>query len=353
MSLSSLKKPFMILGVFVAMWLAVRYLLPAVFPFVLGAGLAVAAEPMVHLAQSKLRLPRGAAVGVGVTLMLVFLVGALSLAGALVVKEASRLTGVLPKLANTAQQGALLLEDWLVGTVQRAPDNLRVPLTNTVLDFFDGGSALMQQAAQRLPGAVSKVLSWVPDGVLGLGTGLLAGFMISYRLPRLKKLFTQRLPKSWYEKYLPALQRVRYALSGWLKAQLKLSAVTFLVVSVGFLLLSISYAPVWAALVALVDAVPLLGTGTVLVPWAVVCFLQGETARAVGLLALYAVALVLRTVLEPKLVGRQLGLDPLLTLAALYLGYRFWGILGMLVTPILAAAAKSVFSAQPKPDIQQ
>ncbi len=353
MFLPSLKKPFMILGVFAAMWLAARYLLPVVFPFVLGTGLAVAAEPVVHLSQTKLRLPRAAAVGVGVSLILVLLAGAISLAGALVVKEASRLTAVLPKLADTAQQGVLLLEDWLVGTVQRAPDKLRVPLTNTVLNLFDDGSVLMQQAAQKLPGAVSKLLSWVPDGVLGLGTGLLAGFMISYRLPGLKKLFLQRLPKSWKEKYLPALQRIRGALGGWLKAQLKLSAVTFLVVSAGFLLLRISYAPVWAALVALVDAVPLLGTGTVLVPWALVCFLQGETARAVGLLALFAVALILRTVLEPKLVGRQLGLDPLLTLAALYFGYRFWGILGMLITPVLAAAAKSVFSAQPKPDTQQ
>lgn len=351
--MSSLKKPLMILGIFAAMWLAARYLLPAVFPFVLGALLAAAAEPLVQLAQGKLHLPRAAAVGIGVSVMLLLLFGILSMLGAFLVKEVARLGSTLPKLADTARQGVVLLEDWLVSTAQQAPEELRVPLTDTVLEFFDDGTALMQQAAQRIPAAVSAVLGWVPDGALGLGTGLLAGFMISYRLPRLRDMIKNYLPKSWYEKYLPALKRIRKALGGWLKAQLKLSAVTWLVVTVGFLLLRITYAPLWAALVALVDAVPLLGTGTVLLPWALICFLKGNTVRAVGLAALFAVSLVTRTVLEPRLVGKQLGIDPLLTLLALYLGYRFWGILGMLVTPILAAAAKSVFTPQPEMDSAQ
>ena len=98
----------------------------------------------------------------------------------------------------------------------------------------------------------------------------------------------------------------------------------------------------WAVLVALVDAVPVLGTGTVLVPWALVELLQGQTLRGVGLLAVYGVALVSRTVLEPRLVGRHLGLDPLLTLVFLYVGYRFWGILGMIFAPMIAAAAKGI-----------
>ena len=117
--------------------------------------------------------------------------------------------------------------------------------------------------------------------------------------------------------------------------------VSYGIVSLGFLLLNISHGLLWAALVALVDAVPLLGTGTVLLPWALVCFLQDQHFRAIGLLCIYGAAMLTRTVLEPKLVGKQLGLDPLLTLLALYLGYRFWGFAGMLLAPVLAAAVKS------------
>ena len=89
---------------------------------------------------------------------------------------------------------------------------------------------------------------------------------------------------------------------------------------------------------ALVDAIPILGTGTVLLPWALVSLLQHQHLRSVGLLLTYAAAFLTRTILEPRLVGRHLGLDPLVTLIFLYLGYRFWGILGMLLAPMLAAA---------------
>ena len=132
------------------------------------------------------------------------------------------------------------------------------------------------------------------------------------------------------------------SLGGWLKPQFHLSAFTYGIVSVGFLVLGIPYAPAWAVLVALVDAKPILGTGTVLLPWALVCLLQGESLRAIGLLCTYAAAFMTRTVLEPRIMGRQLGMDPLITLLAVYVGYRLWGFPGMLFTPILASAAKSL-----------
>ena len=94
--------------------------------------------------------------------------------------------------------------------------------------------------------------------------------------------------------------------------------------------------------VSLVDALPVLGTGTVLVPWAVICFLQGEGARAIGLLGVYAVVTLSRSMLEPKLVGRHLGLDPLVTLMALYAGYRLWGVGGMIFAPLLAVTIMQV-----------
>ena len=106
----------------------------------------------------------------------------------------------------------------------------------------------------------------------------------------------------------------------------------------GVLLLRIPYAPLWAGAVAVVDAVPLLGTGIVLLPWALICLLRRQHLLSVGLLLTYCAAFVTRTVLEPRLVGRHLGLDPLVTLLCLYLGYRFWGIGGMLLAPMLAAA---------------
>jgi len=105
-----------------------------------------------------------------------------------------------------------------------------------------------------------------------------------------------------------------------------------------------------ALVVALVDALPVLGTGTVLVPWAVICFLQGEGARAIGLLGVYAVVTLSRSMLEPKLVGRHLGLDPLVTLMALYVGYKLWGVGGMIFAPLLAVTIMQVTPGRERGD---
>ena len=164
------------------------------------------------------------------------------------------------------------------------------------------------------------------------------------RMPRLKR-WLRRGPM---EKILPVAQRIKTALGGWLKAQLKLAGLCFCVVCGGFLLLRIPYAPIWAALTALVDAIPVLGTGAVLIPWSLVCLLQGQRIRALGLAAIYVIALISRSALEPRLVGKQLGLDPLLTLGALYAGYRLWGILGMLAAPIIAVAGAQLVEVRSK-----
>ena len=342
MSASLLRKVLILLGAFFAAWLGIKYLLPVLLPFLLGTGIALAAEPMVATAERRLKLPRALAAGIGVTLTLILLVGVLSVAGALLVRELGKLAGAVPDLEGTTRQGMVMLQDWLVGITEQTPDGIRPVLTRTVLNFFDDGTALMEQVSQRIPKVVSSVLGWVPDGALSVGTGLLAGFMISARLPRLKESVAVHLPQSWYERYLPSLRRMRKALGGWLRAQLKLSALTYGIVTVGFLILGVAYGPLLAVLVALVDAFPLLGTGTVLLPWALVCLLQRQHIRAIGLICIFGTAVLTRTVLEPRLVGRQLGLDPLLTLLALYLGYRIWGVLGMLIAPILATAAKSI-----------
>lgn len=342
MQRSSLKTPLSIALLLAVLWLGFKYLLPVLLPFLLGALVALAAEPMVAFGVRQMRMPRRLAAGVGVTLTLVFLAGILSMVTAIAVRELGSLARAVPDL----EKGTVVLQDWLISLADKAPDGVRSLAQRTVLDFFDDGTALMEQMSSRIPGVLTSVVSGVGNSVLGVGTGILAAFLISARLPELRLGIARRLPDSWRNKYLPALKKVRRSLGGWLKAQGKLALVTWGIVTVGFLVLRIPYAPAWAALVALVDAVPVLGTGTVLVPWALVSLLQGDSLRAIGLLCTYGAAAITRTVLEPRFVGRQLGLDPLATLLALYVGYRFWGIPGLLLMPILASAAKSMVTAE-------
>lgn len=338
MQRETIRRAALLAGGFLGAWLFFKYLLPIGLPFLLGLLLALAAEPVVRAGTQILKLPRWAATGIGVTLTLVLLITLVGILGAAVVKELSVLAGRLPDLQTSAETVAQRIRLLLENAASRTPEGLRPLVDRSVSRLFSSGTKLVEQATVRLPGVISSLISRVPDGALGIGTGILSGFMLSARLPNLRAAAAQRLPEKLRTQLLPALKRSKKALFGWLKAQLKLTAITYCIVTFGFFLLQIPFAPLWGAAVALVDAVPLLGTGTVLLPWALVCLLQGEHLRSVGLLCIYGTAFLTRTVLEPRLVGQHLGIDPLVTLVFLYLGYQFWGLLGMLVAPMLVAA---------------
>ena len=140
-----------------------------------------------------------------------------------------------------------------------------------------------------------------------------------------------------------ARRAIRAALGGWLLAQLKLMGVTFLILTAGFLLLRTEYPLLFALLTTLIDALPVFGTGTVLIPWALLEFLHGNTACGVGFLILYAVAALTRQTLEPRLVGQQIGLAPIFTLLALYAGYKTIGVPGMILFPICAVLFRQLW----------
>lgn len=345
MSFFTPKRLLLVLLLAILTWMGVRYLLPILLPFVLAALLALAAEPLVSVLQKRTKMPRAAATGIGVSISIVILILILMVLGALLVRQLQSLIGVVPDLEGTALQGMDSLENWLLGLAQKVPDGIEPMLTRSVENFFSDSTVFLDRVTGWLLNLASGLVSHLPDSALGIGTWLIASFMFSAKLPRLRAWAAARLPASWHEKYLPTLKRVKGSVGGWLRAELKLTAITFLVLTAGFLILGVEHAPVWGIVIALVDMLPVLGTGTVLVPWSIVCFLQGDSVRAVGLLGVYVAATVLRSVLEPKLVGKQLGLDSLVTLAAMYAGYRIWGILGMILAPLLAVVAAQLFTA--------
>lgn len=336
MASSFLKKYGSLLAVAAALAIFWRFALPVILPFGLGALLALSAEPLVQLLSRRLK--RGMAAGIGVTAALIGTLGILVLLTAVLLRQLGTLTGHVPGLIRTANEGLNSLRSTLTDLSHKAPQSLQPLLESTVDDAFSSSGAVVESFLRRLPAAAGAVLSYLTNSALAVGTACLAAYMISARLPELRGRLTD--PNTVFGKLFPRLKRIRTALWGWLKAQLSLSGMSFLILLAGFFLLGIPYAPLWALLIALVDAVPLLGTGTVLIPWALLTFLQGNGLQAMGLLIIYAVTFLTRTAMEPRLVGRQLGLDPLLTLASLYAGFHFWGVGGMLAAPILCVIVK-------------
>lgn len=345
MAAQSLKKIGIITAILTVFWLSGRYLLPVILPFVIGAGIAFTAEPGVTMLSGRMKWRRFPAALVCVTLTLILFGALIWLVGAAAVRELTQITRYMPQVEQTVEQGMVVLQDFLLTAADRAPDGIRPMLIQTVMNTFADSTALLEQTTNKLPSVAAGVIGKVSKGALTVGTGILSGYMISVRLPKIRASVRQLLPASWAEKTLPALQRVKRTFFDWLKAQFKLMSVTWLVIAAGLTVLKIPYGFLWAILVALVDAVPILGTGTILIPWAIISFLQGDSRLGGGLMAVYGIASLVRSVMEPRLVGKSLGLDPLISLVAVYIGFRLWGFIGIVLAPVSAALIKSTLGS--------
>ncbi len=319
--------------------------LSILLPFLLAAFLALSAEGAVSWLSGRLKLPRAAASFLGVSGVFLLLLTLVVLALASLMRQLPRLSGFLPQLEAAIMSGRALLQDWLLGLAGRLPGSIGRLMSDVTEGFFSQSSRMMEPIMQKLPQLATNLVSKMSKGIFGTVTGLIASFMLSARLPKLRIWLKNALPEGFQNRAAAVARGLKRSLGGWALAQLKLAGVTLLVLGSGFFLLRIRGALLWAFLITLVDAFPILGVGTILVPWALVSLLQGNLPLGLGLLAIFAAAWVLRSVLEPRLVGQGLGLDPLVTLVAIYAGFKLWGISGMLLAPILAITILQVWKA--------
>lgn len=336
-----------ILLTFLLVWLVIRFFLPLFSPFLLGAILALSAEPMVRFLHRRLHVPRGISTGIGVTMAFSLLSMVLLCLCAFLIRELGKLGGILPDLGQTAKTGFSLIRNWLLQLSSHTPESLQPVLHQNVNRFFSDGAALLDKAIGYLLGLAGTLLAHVPDSALSLGTALISAFLISAKLPKVRRMLLRRIPKERLRAILDTLRRIRRILGAWLTAQCKLAGVSFLILFLGLVFLRIPYALLWAAGICLVDVLPVLGTGAVLLPWSLVCLLQSDIARAVGLASVYVVLTLTRSMLEPKFLSRHLGLDPLVTLIVLYVGFQLWGIGGMILAPILTVTALQITAETP------
>lgn len=316
-------------------YLAFRYLLAWCLPFLPAAALAARFEPVILHWQRRFRFRRGFSALV-LTLTLLFLLGGLlsllfsilrEQAGALLAAAPAFLDG-LPTLLN-----ALLarLEDYCLACPGWLRDALREQLTQAASGADDLLRALIARALSALPAAAAAL----PGGALAVATGVLAVYFTAASYPTLCAAARRWLPEELQSRLHALRGGVTRSLARWLRAYCTLSLVTFCELLAGFALMRQRYAMLLALLITLLDALPVFGTGTALVPWAVLTLLLGFPPKAIALLALYLCTLITRNVLEPKLISSHAGLPPVASLFAMYLGFCAFGIAGMIGFPFL------------------
>ena len=323
------------------LWLFVRFLLPPLVPFLAAFALAAALEGSVK-ALVRRGLPRRVAAA-GLTLLTLSLLCALPV---LMVGQLASLSAALareaPRLALAAAERLGALEMYLSRFAESLPEGLSGAFHSALRSAEDTLRALPGTLSARLLALCARMAQNGPGIFLFAVTFFLGTYFLSASFPAVLSFLRAQLPERLRCRAGELLGDVRANFGGWLRAQLILSAMTFVELLVLFALLGIRGALPLAAVTALIDALPVFGTGIVLLPWAGIELLFGRVGRALGLLCGWALGALGRNLLQAKLLGDQIGIHPLLSLFSLYVGWHVWGVGGMIVFPLLAASLQQL-----------
>lgn len=332
----------------VALWLGARFVLPLLAPFLIAFALAAAMEGPVRLLVRR-GVPRKAASAL-LTLLALGLLGALVV---LLIGRLSELAGSLgriaPQLVRAAGERITALEDTAARFAASLPEGFPASFHTALRSVEASLTALPAQLSTRLLALLGEAAQNAPGILLFLISLFLGTYFLSASYPASLAFVRERLPEAARRRGAEIAGDLRANLGGWLRAQLILAGLCFAELLGLFLLLGVRDAAPLAALTALIDALPVFGTGIVLVPWALGELLLGELGRGLALLVGWALGALGRNLLQAKLLGDQIGLHPLLSLFSLYVGWRLWGVWGMIVLPLLFAslqqlAERGVFS---------
>ena len=322
-------------------WALLRWLLPIAAPFLLAMLLALAIESPVK-ALCRRGWKREFASGVCTLLLLGLIISAGMWLLGRGIRELSQLSGALPRILQNLS--ALLTETRSRAGLYRslAPEEISIWLDRAIAALGESFAAIPARLSERLVAFLSMAAAQTPGILLFTATCGIGVYFFSAALPNMQAYMDTHLPELWQRRRLLLGSNMRLTLGKYLRAQGILMLLSFCALFAGLLLLKTQGAFLISALVAFLDALPVLGAGLVLLPWSAAAFLMGSRGTALGLLILWAVISLLRSCLQAKLLGDQMGLPPLVTLISLYAGWYLAGVWGMVLFPMLAMLAKQL-----------
>jgi len=345
--------------VYVSLWI-IRFATPLLYPFLIALVIALLIHRPVTFMTRKLKCPRWLSVTISLLLLMLLAVGVVTLVVTETVVEigelAKRLPGVASELAEYLQR--TISREFLMGLynqvqwlyTQLDPDfQLKVDATlgNGISSITHAGQNLIVSFLDNLKNFLLSLPNMATVSVISM----MGAFFISKDFFQWEAHFRRFLPTGVNSRLDQVFRDLRGALVGFLKAQLTLISLTAAIVIIGLLIMRVEYAVTIGLITGLVDLLPYLGTGTVFIPWIIYLFFKGNYSLVIGLSILYAVVLIFRQIIEPKVVAENVGLDPFLTLIALFVGLQLFGFLGLIIGPVTLVMINALIKADVFSDI--
>ena len=368
----------------------VKYALGVCLPFVAAFLVAVLLQRPKNYIVRKTPLKKGAASAILVLVTLAVIIALVILLGASLVNEVKGFISYLGSLVGEWRTYLDNIKNWLLETAQSLPKALRSSAIESINDIYNsivtklsgetaeaaqaitdisqgtadaaqaadtaqnGGSSLLSSLfgsfsfsslSTPISGIVSKVTQ-IPSILIAAIMSIVACCFMTADYDRIKAFVKAQFPENKREDLSRGKELLRSSLGKMGKAYGLIMLITFTEITAGLYVLKLlgifdsSFIILIAIATAIVDIIPILGTGTVVLPWAAYSLIVSNYKMAIGLIIIYAIITVIRQIIEPKLVAGQLGLSPVVTITAMYFGLKVFGVLGMIVTPLLIIMLK-------------
>ena len=317
------------------------------FPFTLALFFSILTQPFSRFLQKKLKFSQKIATIVSIILFLVIFLAFISL-------SALRLSGEIYKLSINLNKYSKDFQSLWNHTIDRVysllgyfPEGFDEQVKSSINGFIRMGTSKLGSFINSLINFITSI----PTIILYICITILSTFFISLDKKKIMTFLEQQFPETWIKKVYNIKREMFNVLGSYIRAQIILMTICFFELLISFNLLSflkfnLPYPLIFSIIICIIDALPILGAGAVLLPWSLISFATGDIKLGLALLGIYFLVLSVRQMLEPKLISQNLGVHPLVTLISMYSGFKFFGVIGFLIGPVVMIILKNVFSRE-------
>lgn len=313
---------------FLGIYVLFKYLLFTVMPFALGLLLSFALSPAYRMIKSRTRLNSGVCAFILVSICTSFV---LFVIYTLSVKLYYQAVSFVDNFSE-GFIGDIMYNIPILSKIMSAAESVGVDIIKSFGDII----------AKKAPSVIGGAAELFPKLIFFFTVFIFSSVYFLADYDKIKDFCKRKLPHTVFEKISKIKKKTISTVCGFLKGYFLIMLLTFGELLLGFFILGVDYALLIAAITAIVDILPILGVGSVLLPWALFAFAQGNLSRAVGLCVIFVIISAVRRFAEPAILGKKAGLHPLLSISCMYLGYNLFGVTGLLLFPPLATLIKEV-----------
>ncbi len=300
-------------------------------PFVIGWIIAWIATPAAKFFEEKLKIKRKMGSAVVIIVVIGGVVLAAYLIGAKLFHELVGFLQDLPTMWQALENDINEIADKFSSLYEKLPVEIRDTINGIGAQASEFGAELVGKISSPTLEAVSSFAKKLPTIVIGIIMCLLSAYFFVAERDSFAETVRKLVPDTLQYRLSLMKRSVIGAVGGYFKAQFKIEIWIYLLLVIGFFILDVNYALLIGVGVALLDFLPFFGTGTVMVPWAIIKFLSADYKMTIGILLIWGISQLVRQIIQPKIVGDSIGVPPIPTLFLLYIGYQFGGVIGMII----------------------